>query len=215
MLANNLAGDRENIKGIFKQICEIRYEDDCVFFNPESIEVSDIAEKKKYSGVRLLIDSRFDTIRQTIQIDIGFGDVITPAAVLLYYPSLLTELENPEILAYSVETVIAEKFEAMITLGKANSRMKDFFDIYILLKNNNIDMNTMKDAINATFQRRNSVKECNPAVFDVFFYKDTQRNVMWNSFLRKNRLEHHDFEEVVKTMTNKLQPLYNSLIDNR
>jgi len=143
MLAKNIDNDKENLKNIFKKICEISYDNDCVRFNSDSIVVSDIAETKKYSGVRLLIDTQFDTVKQSIQIDIGFGDVITPSATALTYPVLLNELESPVIMAYSVETVIAEKFEAMIQLGELNSRMKDFYDIYILLKNNRMDNNIL------------------------------------------------------------------------
>ena len=130
ILAQNIDNDKDKLKNIFKVICDVSYNNDCVRFNTDSIAVFDIAEEKKYSGIRLLIDTQFDTIRQNIQIDIGFGDVITPAATKLSYPVLLNELETPEILAYSIETVIAEKFEAMIQLGELNSRMKDFYDVY-------------------------------------------------------------------------------------
>lgn len=97
--------------------------------------------------MHLLINSQLDTMRQTIQIDIGFGDVITPAPIALSFPVLLKEWESPSLLAYSAETVIAEKFHAVITLENSNSRMKDLFDIYILLKNNVINAENLADAI--------------------------------------------------------------------
>jgi hypothetical protein len=211
MLAKNIDNDKENIRQIFKKICEIKYENDCVIFNSNSIVVSDIAEEKKYSGVRLLIDSRFDSIRQTIQIDIGFGDVITPHAINLSFPVLLSELESPALLAYSLETVIAEKFEAMISLGNANSRMKDFFDVFLLLNNNDLDDKILEAAIKATFQRRNKIIEENPVLFDSSFCQNTQRQTMWNSFLRKSKLEPLNFEEVVKYITNRLSNIYYKL----
>ena len=214
MLAKSISNDKENIKSIFQKICAIHYESDCVKFNTDTIAVSDIDQEKKYSGVRLLIESLFDSIRQTVQIDIGFGDVITPSAVNLLFPVLLDELEGPDILAYSTETVIAEKFEAMITLGKANSRMKDFFDVFTLLKNNDLEKTMITEAVKATFQRRNTNIEENLPVFDETFYKDIYRQTMWNSFLRKNKLEKLDFTEVVQTITAKLQPICWKIMNN-
>jgi predicted nucleotidyltransferase component of viral defense system len=212
MLARNIDNDKENIKNIFKRICEINYKNDCVQFNSESITILVIAQEKKYSGLRLLIDTQLDSIRQTIQIDIGFGDVVTPAPIILSYPVLLNELESPIILAYSLETVIAEKFHAMLTLGNFNSRMKDFYDVFILLKRSNLDIKNITEAIEATFRRRNEFLEENPAFFQDVYYQNKQRQSMWNSFLRKNKLENPDFKEVVKTITTELQPIYNQLI---
>jgi predicted nucleotidyltransferase component of viral defense system len=159
----------------------------------------------------LLIDTQFDSIRQILQVDIGFGDVITPDAVDILFPALFNELENPKILAYSVETVIAEKFEAMITLGTANSRMKDFFDVFTLLKKTELNTETLSDAIKATFRSRNIITEAHPPVFEDSFYRDTRRISMWNSFLRKNKLEHIDFETAVTTIAETLQPIYRTL----
>jgi len=211
MLAKNIDNDKENLKNIFKKICEISYDNDCVRFNSDSIVASDIAEEKKYSGVRLLIDTQFDTIKQTIQVDIGFGDVITPAAVALSYPILLNELGNPDILAYSVETVIAEKFEAMIQLGELNSRMKDFYDVYILLKNNRIDNDILSEAIFRTFERRKTAWKSKPKLFTKDFYLYEQRQTAWKFFLKKIKVDDLDFPHVVKSITKQLYPIYNTL----
>jgi len=173
-----------------------------------------IAEEKKYSGVRLVIDSLFDTIRQTIQIDIGFGDVIMPAPVTISFPVLLKELESPVLLAYSTETVIAEKFHAMITLGNSNSRMKDLFDTYVLLKNNDINTENLTNAITATFKARNTEYENEPVFFTESYYTNASRNTMWNAFLRKNKLETLDFPTIVKSIITRLQPIYNELSNN-
>jgi hypothetical protein len=211
MLAKNIDNDKENIKNIFRSICEIKHENDCVIFNSNSIVVSDIAEEKKYSGVRLLIDSRFDSIKQTLQIDVGFGDVITPAPIALLFPVLLSELESPALLAYSPETVIAEKFEAMIQLGELNSRMKDFYDVYILLKNNRVDDIILKEAVVRTFERRNTFLKKNPEIFREEFYQNEQRRTVWNFFLKKIKAEQIDFETAVKTITQRLSEIYKGL----
>jgi len=213
MLAKNINNDQDNIKQIFKNICEIKYKDDCVIFNSKTIAASEIAEENKYSGVRLLIDTQFDTIRQAIQIDIGFGDIITPDAVSLSFPVLLKELNSPDILAYSIETVIAEKFHAMITLGNANSRMKDLFDTYILLKNNEIEDIYLAKAIAVTFKERNVIHEENPAFFTESYCNNENRIIMWKAFLRKIKYpENLDFSVVVKYITERLYPIYLNLI---
>jgi len=215
MLAKNLNNDKENIKQIFKKICRIHFENDCVIFDSETITVFDIAEEKKYSGIRLLIGAQLDTIKQTIQIDIGFGDIITPDAIVILFPVLLKELDNPNILAYSIETIIAEKFHAMITLGNSNSRMKDFYDVYILLKNNNINEKTLQEAISQTFRHRNTDFVIDHEFFTENFYRNTNREIRWKAFLRKMRTDDDlDFEKVVKTITKQLQPAYLKLVEN-
>jgi len=124
-------------------------------------------------------------------------------------------LQSPELLAYSAETVAAEKFHAMITLGNSNSRMKDLFDTYILLKNKEISIENLSYAITATFKARNTVFENEPAFFTESYYKNASRNIMWKAFLRKTRIKDDiDFEEVVKTITAKLQPIYLKLLEN-
>jgi predicted nucleotidyltransferase component of viral defense system len=150
------------------------------------------------------INAGFDTIKQRLQIDLGFSDVITPAPIFLEYPVLLGELDKPKIKAYSIEIVIAEKFHAMITLGNINSRMKDFYDVYILLKNNIINEQTLQTAIKETFRVRNTVFDANSVIFDESYFKDEQKQVMWSSFLRKNNLENIDFITVGNFIINKL-----------
>ena len=210
MLAKHISADKEQIKQVFQEICSIEYGDDCVFFDIDSIETSEISEDTKYGGVRVLVVAGLDTIRQRLQIDIGFGDVITPAPAQVTYPVLLDELAKPEIKAYPIETVVAEKFQAMIAFGTFNSRMKDFFDVYILLNNRNIDEDNLREAILQTFKNRNTdfVKEhelfsknfCNP------------RQVMWNAFLRKMKIScEMDFETVLKTILERLYPIYCAL----
>jgi predicted nucleotidyltransferase component of viral defense system len=204
LLAKKVKNDKESIKQIFINICSIKYEDDCVNFDTGSIVVTDIREKDRYSGVRVLINTGFDTIKQRMQIDLGFSDVITPAPISLEYPVLLEELDIPKIKAYSIETVIAEKFHAMITLGNINSRMKDFYDVYILLKNNAINEQTLQVAIKETFRIRNTVFDTNSVIFDESYFESKQKQIMWSSFLRKNNLESIDFKVVGNFILNKL-----------
>ena len=209
MLAMKIADNKETLKNIFMSICSVQYDDDCVIFDVLNIAVSDIAEEKKYSGVRLLINVQFGTIKQTIQIDIGFGDIVTPAPLLLSYPTLLHELNTPELMAYSIETVIAEKFHAMIALGVFNSRMKDFYDVYMLFNNNKIETNNLQLAILQTFRQRDTVFVENHPFFIDEFYENQNRQTMWKAFLRKiKHPENLDFSIVVKSITERLYPIY-------
>lgn len=212
MLARQIGNNKEIITQIFRAICNIKYEDDCVIFDTKSIEITDIAKDAKYHGVRILIDARLDTIRQRLQIDIGFGDVIIPAPVKIQYPVLLDELEKPQINAYSIETVIAEKFHAMIVLGSFNSRMKDFYDAYILLKNNEINNANLREAILQTFKNRETEFTDNPELFTTSFFEDKNRKIMWKAFLRKTKVsEELDFSSIVKSILERLQPIYYEL----
>jgi hypothetical protein len=212
MLAMQLSNDKEQLHRIFRTICSIEYSDDCVIFNVDSIKTEDIAADAKYSGVRILIDAGLDTIRQQLQIDIGFSDVITPAPVSLTDPTLLGELAQPfQIGAYSIETVVAEKFHAMIALGIFNSRMKDFYDVYLLLQNNNINDVILQEAIRRTFQQRNTTFDGKPEVFTASFAENKYRREMWNAFIRKMRItDNLDFPVIVRSIAERLEPIYNT-----
>jgi len=211
VLAKYIANDKEVFRNIFRDICSVRYDDDCVVFDTSNITVSDIAEEKKYSGIRLLIEAHFDTIKQTLQVDVGFGDIVIPAPVSISYPTLLDGLNPPDILAYSIETVIAEKFHAMIEHGIFNSRMKDFYDVYMLLKNSTINNSDLQEAIFQTFKNRNVVFEDTPPLFSDSFYEDPNLQARWKAFLRKIKISGDlNFSYVVKTILMRLQPIFHN-----
>jgi len=184
-------------------ICQIGCEEDSVQFLSETITTSEIRKEGGYSGISPKIDGRLGNIRQISQIDIVFGDVVTPAPVEMAYPTLLP-MPSPQILAYSVETVIAEKFEAMISLAAQNSRMKDFYDVYGLLERRNIREDVLSEAIQNTFSQRKTPFQKNHVVFTEEFAKNTKRQEEWKSFLRKMNkfvaIERVDFELVMATM---------------
>ncbi len=125
--------ENSNIVSVFKNIMSID-SDDAVWFNTESIIEEVISERNRYHGIRLTIGSGFDTIKQNIQVDIGFGDKVTPKPVAICYPNLLEDLPAPQLLAYTPETVIAEKFQTMIELSDYNSRMKELYPAWVNLK---------------------------------------------------------------------------------
>ena len=148
---NKISNDIEEIKKMFLQILAIETNDG-VIFNAETLNASEINEQNQYTGVRVKVIAQLANIKQNIQIDIGFGDVITPAPQTLHYPILLEDFEVPIIQAYTIETVIAEKLQAIIILAQLNSRMKDFYDIYSLLKSEKINFEVVKEAYNVKIE---------------------------------------------------------------
>lgn len=144
--------------------------------------------------------------------DIGFGDVVTPAPQTMDYPILIDDLPAPTIYAYSLETVVAEKFEAMIALSVDNSRMKDFFDVYRILKYQDIDDDILSQAIEATFSTRQTQLVEVPAFFTAEFAKDKKRNNNWKAFLKRIKWkEDLNFEEVCFYIIDRLKPYYELL----
>jgi hypothetical protein len=189
--------------------------DDTIWFDTDNIKAEIISGQNQYHGIRLYILSGFDSIKQQLQIDIGFGDTITPKPVKLSYPSLLEQFPESEILAYTTETVIAEKFQAMIFLADFNSRMKDFYDVYKMLEADDFDENILKDAIIASFKNRNTPYTENHILFTDEFATDKNRNMMWKAFLKKiNINEVLTFEKVMHKIQEELQPIWNKIDNN-
>ena len=211
-LGNNISNDEDLIRNAIKEVCSIEYKDDCAWFDPESVICQTISEDDKYSGLRLFIDSGFDTIMLRIQIDIGFGDVVMPLPFTIDYPLLISELKPPKVKVYSVESVIAEKFHAMIELSTVNSRMKDFYDVYTLIFSSRYSKINLQLAIMSTFKRRNTPYIQNHALFTEEFFTNSTRIRMWKTFLKKFRLnENIEFKNVVETITKELTPVWESL----
>ena len=201
LLGTQISNDIETLCEVFRQICTIESEDE-VAFNPESVVGELITQQDKYNGVRLYIDATFHTVKQRIQIDVGFGDIVIPVAQELEYPILLDEMQIPVIQAYSTETVIAEKFQAMIELSVANSRMKDFYDVYNLLTDNKFDNETLEEAIKVTFVNRGTSYTENHALFTAEFGTNPQRKKSWTVFLNKiNRDKELEFEDVMRLIS--------------
>ena len=129
-LGKNISNEGPSIVAAFKEICSVPYDEDGVVFDTNNITSQNITEFKDYHGIRLSIPVKMDTIAQVMTMDIGFGDVITPQPVELDYPVLLDYLPGVNIMAYSLETVIAEKMHAIVDLADQSSRMKDYYDLY-------------------------------------------------------------------------------------
>ena len=212
-LGVRIKNDLAHIKNVFTEICSINYNtDDGVVFNTKSVTTEKITESKDYSGVRVSIDVNLDTICQRLKIDIGFGDTVVPSEVELLYPTLIDGKQTISILAYSLESVVAEKFHAMVELSVINSRYKDFYDIYIILQNNNIDMELLAEAILSTFRNRKSEYIKDHILFTDNFASDEMRQSHWVKFIKKiNYKVKLPFSTVMNVITRRLQPIYENL----
>ncbi len=179
----------QTLEESFREICATPVEDDGVVFSADTVRGSEIRIDDEYLGVRLKFRAHIASARIPIQVDVGFGDVIRPPAKTVQFPALL-EFPGAKLLAYPRETVVAEKFHAMVTLGMGNSRMKDFYDLFVLARDFEFDGDVLSLAIRSTFERRDTpIRGEAPLGLTAEFYEDASKTVQWRSFLRKNRLE--------------------------
>ena len=211
-LAKNLSNDKENIKTVFNEILSIQSNDDALTFDLQNIIVEDIMEGKNYHGVRLNTKAVLDNMPLHLSIDIGFGDITKPAPQELAYPVILDEMSSFSVKAYSLETVVAEKFHTMIDLSIYNSRMKDFFDLYTILSTKDFDSANLTEAIKATFKNRHTEYVENHALFKEEFFQDTTKTNQWNSFLQKIKYKDQlTFLDVGKLIQEKMKPYWEAL----
>lgn len=211
-LGNNISNEGESIVAAFREICSVPYEEDGISFDTEHITAQNITEFKDYHGIRLSIPVKMDSISQVLTMDIGFGDVVTPNPIDLDYPVLLDYLPTVNILAYSLETVIAEKFHAVIDLADQSSRMKDYYDLYNLLSKEEYDSKILQEAIAHTFKNRHTSYDVNTMFFRNDFANNQQMQVRWKAFLRKiTKNEEISFPKVVIYIQNTLRPYWENL----
>src|SRR5439155_10181000 len=195
-----------HIRSLIAQVCEIDSEPDGIEFDAKSVKAARIKEDAEYEGVRIRFRATVARARIPMQIDIGFGDVVTPGAVEINYPTLL-EFPAPVLQAYPKETVIAEKLEALTMLGTLNSRMKDYFDLWALSRLYSFEGPTLVSAIKATFARRNMMIESHPAGLRDEFAEE--KSVQWTAFIRRSRLATAPtrFTEIILAVRNFAHPL--------
>lgn len=188
----------------FREICGIQC-DDGVVFDADSIRVAEIRKEANYSGLRVTLVGHLDGARSPVQIDIGYGDAVTPTPELADYPVMLEELPAPKIRVYPRYTVVAEKFEAIVSLGMANSRLKDYFDLWVLLTTQELDPKLLQTAIAATLARRQTTMPATtPIGLSPVFGSDPQKIRQWQAFIQKNQLRAPALDSVVKLLHQKL-----------
>ena len=176
-------------EAIFRDICAVPCPEDGLVFHADSVKGEMRREDQLYEGIRLQLKADLDGRPAFVQIDIGFGDAITPAAVLADYPTLL-ELPVPHLRTYPRETVVAEKFQALVALGMGNTRLKDFFDMWTLAQRFAFDGLVLSQAFAATFQRRQTdLPGTTPLALTLEFAEDAKKQTQWQAFLQKNKLD--------------------------
>ncbi len=185
LLAQRISNGSEEMKSVFQKIFS-RDVDDALVFDVDSITVEDITEFKEYHGLHVSFVGYLDRTKRPISIDIGFGDVIYPEAVKMDFPVIL-DMESPRVNAYSLETSIAEKLEAIIHNGYFNSRYKDFYDIYVLSKKYVFSYAELRNAVIQTFENRKTPMTMDSAAFSDEFLNDPVHQTRWKSFLKKKK----------------------------
>lgn len=190
--------DIEALAGTIREICAVAV-DDGMAFDPTSIAIEEIREDARYGGLRVRLRSRLGNARCTVQLDVGYGDAVTPGPEEAVYPTLLDDLPPPRLRVYPRAAVVAEKLEAIVSLGMANSRMKDFFDLRALAHEGVLDARLLGDAIAATFQRRGTDIPLEvPLGLSDEFARDAAKRAQWKAFLGKNRLDAPTLGEVIE-----------------
>ena len=197
----------EAIAETFRVICAQPVADDGVIFDVAALEAAPIREELEYGGVRVRTTATIAGARIPIQVDIGFGDAITPAPVEIDYPALL-DAPAPHLRAYPVETVVAEKFEALVTLGMANSRLKDFYDLWLIAQTFEFRQSVLVDAVRRTFERRGTaLPAATPAGLTNEFA--AARAAQWQTFLAREHMAAapDSFTTVIVDLERFLMPL--------
>ena len=183
-----MESDVEPVVQVMRDVCGQVVEADGLVFDAASVTGTAIKEDANYSGVRVTFLVTLQNARVSMQIDLGFGDVVTPKATMEEYPVLL-DFPSPRLLAYPRETVVAEKFEAMTKLGQLNSRMKDFYDLWVLYRQFEFDGATLATAIERTFAHRKTTVISRPTALTSAFTSDISKQSQWQGFIRKIRLD--------------------------
>ena len=204
-----------NVERVLREVLSVEVVDDGVVFDPGSVQAVSIRDDQAYDGVRVTARARVGNARVKVQVDVGFGDAVTPAARVATFPVLL-DAPPPVLRPYPRETVVAEKLQAMVALGILNSRMKDFYDVWRLAQHDAFDGPTLAEAVRATFDRRGTaLPEAVPLALTDAFANDAGKQTQWRAFVRRGRLsEDAPLAEVVVTLRAFLVPVLDAAREN-
>ncbi|MGB4061996.1 MAG: nucleotidyl transferase AbiEii/AbiGii toxin family protein [Burkholderiaceae bacterium] len=192
----------------FQHLCGMAVDDGLVL-DAGAVQGSVIRKEAGYGGVRIDLQATLDGARLALQVDIGFGDAVWPESEPIAYPVLLADLPAPQLRAYPKHSVVAEKFHALCVLGMVNSRMKDYFDLWVLLGDASLEAAQLGQAVQATFDRRQTpLPTAQPAGLSTAFATDAHKQAQWKAFLRKNRLPALGLLEVVERLEAALRPVW-------
>jgi predicted nucleotidyltransferase component of viral defense system len=212
-LGSKIPNEIDDIVEVIKEILNINY-DDGLRFDSDSVEAENITEDGDYKGVRIKFNAFLENSRERIQLDIGFGDKITAGPVEIEFPTIL-DFPAPKLKVYSIETAIAEKFEAIVSLQLQTSRMKDFYDILFFAEHYNFKKETLIQAITTTFNHRSTDLALSKTIFEDQFKNNKRFQALWEAFLNRNKLENNrTFSEIVLQIQLFFQPVFDSKTKN-
>lgn len=200
-----------HIEALFREVCQIQV-DDGIAFQPDSVKADEIRKEANYAGVRVTLIALLNGARCPVQLDIGFGDAVVPGPEEVHYPVILGEMPEPHLRVYPRYTVVAEKLEALVSLGMLNSRMKDYFDLWILARHSDFDGAVLSRAVRATFERRRTaIPNAIPIGLTDEFAEDIQKEKQWQAFLRRNTLDQKPLAMVIGELQAFLFPVLTAI----
>lgn len=207
-LLGRLDNSLDNLARVIREVCEAQVEPDGMVFDSSTVKVERITEDADYEGVRVRFTGSLGKAQAPMQIDVGFGDVITPRTEKIAYPSLL-DLPTAKLAGYPRETVVAEKFQAMVYLRTANSRMKDFYDLWLLARHFAFDGPVLAKAIGATFANRKTAIDVNPIAFTPEFTEQATTAAQWKAFRKRIGIEEvpERLADIVRVLARFLIPV--------
>ena len=210
----HMANDVDTAANVVSEICEIDDLTDGIEFDPKTVAPVVIKEDADYEGIRVTFLGHLESARINMQIDIGFGDVVAPDPKLLTYPTILDH-SAPQIRGYPAETVVAEKFQAMVQLGQLNSRIRDFYDIWSMSRQFEFHGKSLQRALENTFSHRDTVIDPIPIAFQEAFTEDKQSQ--WTGFCRKSKIESapKSLSELISEIAIFLTPVAQAMVDQR
>lgn len=210
-LVISTANTEENLINIVREIAIIPANDGVAFIT-ESLDSEIIKEDADCQGIRIYCDTRLGQAKRRIKFDFGFGDIIIPNPIKMEFPTLLPDSPVPNLITYTPESAVAEKFEAIIKLNYATSRMKDFYDIYYMANHYKFKFDVLKEAIETTFRNRGTKLSNRSIIYAEEFINDTTKHEQWNTFLNRMNLEIElSFKGCMKFIKNFIEPLFTDI----
>ena len=211
------ASDAASVRGVMDTICSVLCPEDGLHFDLESLVITPIRAEQEHSGQRAVVQAYLGKARIRLQVDFGFGDAITPGPEEIEYPTLLDGLPAPRLRSYPRVVTVAEKFEAMIQLGRRNSRMKDFHDVWALSEKFSFEGANLREAVAKCFERRRRTWTSEvPDAFRPGFYSDSNLQERWKSYLRAGGFQKPppgDFQEIGEKVQGFLRPVRDSIVE--
>src|ERR1700730_10272804 len=197
--------DPDAIIGVFREICTLKA-DDAVVFDIDGLAVDRIRDDAQYGGLRIKTTATVDGAKVRVLVDIGFGDAVEPGLTENELSVLLNQ-PVPRLRAYPYETVVAEKFQAMVMLGRANSRMKDFYDVWMLARSYDFEGDRLARAVAATFARRKTeIPADRPDALTPAFAEDPTKQQQWTAFVKDVAVTPASLAEVIEDLAAFLMP---------